>query len=179
LCHYLRALLLWHLHECPFFQFQCPTTLLSTFWKFFRLPSDYPPSLAVPSRSLAYALLCCAFLLVGHAAFLLLSLIYSLYFFNFSHSFPLTTPCPLSSATWWPFFPQSLHVKYETTTSPLLYPNSHRSASLGTPSPQCSNALCLRVFFELLLYSSCCTFCGFTTHAAFSLANLLLGQSLY
>ena len=133
----------------------------------------------MPSGFLAYALHCCTFPSVEHTAFSLPFSEHSLHFFNSSHSFPLTTPYPLSSITWWPFFPQSSHVKYETTTFPLLRPNSNKSTSFSTPSPQYLNALCRRAFSELLLYAFCCTFCGITTYAAFSLSNLLFGQSLY
>ena len=119
-----------------------------------------------------------AFLLVRHITFSFSFFASSLYLFNFSYSFPLITPCPLSFTIWYPFFPQSLHVKYETTTSLLIYPNSNRSASLGTPSPQYSNALYHRVFSELLLYSSYYTFCRITICAVLFFSNLLFGQLL-
>ena len=118
------------------------------------------------------------FPLVGHTTFSFSFFAYPLYLFNFSYSFPLTTPCPLSFTIWCPFFPQSLYVKYETTTSPLIYPNSNRFTSSGTPSPQCSNTFCHRVFSELLLYSSYCTFCRITICAVLFFSNLLFGQSL-
>ena len=84
-----------------------------------------------------------------------------------------------TSAIWCPFFPQSLHVRYNTITSPLLYSSSNKSAFSGTPSPQCLNALCCRVFSGLFLHSSCCTFCEFIICIAFSFSSLLLGQSLH
>ena len=138
-----------------------------------------PFSFAALSRSLAHVLLGYAFLSIKRTAFPFSFFVHPSYFFNSSHFFPLTTLYPLSSATWCPFFPQSSHVKYETTTSPLLYPSSNKFTSSGTPFPQYLNALCYRTFPKLLLHSSCCTFCGITICAVLSLSNLLFGQSLH
>jgi len=136
-------------------------------------------SFAMLSRSLVHMPLGYAFSSIGHTAFPFSFFVYPSHFFNSSHSFSLTTLYPLSSATWCPFFPQSSHIKYETTTSPLLYSSLNKFTSLGTPSSQYLNALCYRTFSELLFHSSCYVFCGITTCTALSLSNLLFGQSLH
>jgi len=119
-----------------------------------------PLSFAVLSGSPAHMPSCCAFPSKRHATFLLLHPHYS----NSSSFLLKTTLCFLFSSIWHPCFLHLSHIRYETITSSVYYPNSNRHILSGMLFPQCSCALCHRVCIELLFHP-CCASHGLTTRA--------------